>query len=287
EVPTGTLVRCSDRDPREPFFKVQWQEFDGWVGIKNVSWIQSQISHGDAAILGTPSEPPLPAPAPPSRKAAGFWGMFCGSAASVDIGKPSSLAWHDTPSSPSSTPSAKVKAAQSHMDFNLRMVNSKPVVPSSALDPRDQALIREADRMTNHCIFRELTVMGPAELSEHRWYSKASTLELYSPYASVPAEVKQAVLAEVGKLAGSPASRAVGALVGMAVADATGAPFEFMPARDVPCVPMIDPNTLDILDQVGGAGSEREVMPIYPHPSLVFARLGLLGGPRRHGCERS
>ncbi|CAK0799149.1 unnamed protein product, partial [Prorocentrum cordatum] len=106
--------------------------------------------------------------------------------------------------------------------------------------------------MTNHCIFRELTVMGPAELSEHRWYSKASTLELYSPYASVPAEVKQAVLAEVGKLAGSPASRAVGALVGMAVADATGAPFEFMPARDVPCVPMIDPNTLDILDQVGG-----------------------------------
>lgn len=256
EVPSGTLVRCSDRDVRLPFFKVQWQELNGWVGVKNVSWVQTQISQSEgdtASIAETPGEPPPAKTSASSRKAGvcdSSWSwarLFCGSAAAVERESSSYTAGHDT----SGTPSAKVRAAEAKQDFNLQVVNSKPVVPFSAVDPRDEALIRLAERMITHCTFLELTVLSPAELRRF-WddgrANKEGTLELYSPFASVPATVKQAALAEIRKLAGSPASRAVGALVGMAVADATGAPFEFMPARNAPsrvCV-MIDPTTLDI-----------------------------------------
>lgn len=65
-------------------------------------------------------------------------------------------------------------------------------------------------------------------------FGKGDDLNEYSILGTVPPEVKQRVSAEAMADGGVP-DRCMGALCGMAIVDALGHPFEFLPARDPPC----------------------------------------------------
>lgn len=81
--------------------------------------------------------------------------------------------------------------------------------------------------------FLELTVLSQHELNrEQSSRDKQACLELYSPFAGVSAELKAALIEAARQTPQS--ARSMGALVGMAVGDALGAPFEFLGAVDTP-----------------------------------------------------
>eukprot|EP00927_Polykrikos_kofoidii_P062538 TRINITY_DN57354_c0_g1_i1.p1 TRINITY_DN57354_c0_g1~~TRINITY_DN57354_c0_g1_i1.p1 ORF type:complete len:686 (-),score=100.59 TRINITY_DN57354_c0_g1_i1:26-2083(-) len=95
------------------------------------------------------------------------------------------------------------------------------------------ALLAAAQTAAKHLRFLELTVMSQNDLRKQQGSNKKENcLELYSACAGIPKELKETLISEARRV--TQASRAMGALVGMAVADALGAPFEFIDAVNVP-----------------------------------------------------
>jgi len=74
----------------------------------------------------------------------------------------------------------------------------------------------------------------PMQVVEDCWSGAKAPLCSYSPYANIAGEQKRALVAEA--TADPSCDRAVGCVVGMAVADAVGHPLEFLPAVDGPGV---------------------------------------------------
>jgi len=130
------------------------------------------------------------------------------------------------------------RVAAANMDFGL--VLDVPArdswtrfAESHAGGPAQEvALLAAARQAATHLRFLKLTVLPQDELcSEQDSCVKARCLELYSPLAGIPPETKSALIESAQKVPG--AERSMGALVGMAVGDALGAPFEFLDAVDV------------------------------------------------------
>jgi len=98
-------------------------------------------------------------------------------------------------------------------------------------DDAEGRLLRAAQRCAEHLRFLKLSVKGEEELLEEQQSDcKDRCLELYSPLAKVPTGSKEEFIEAARAL--PQASRAMGALVGMAVGDSLGAPFEFIDAVD-------------------------------------------------------
>mmetsp|Transcript_8437 Transcript_8437/g.21654 ORF Transcript_8437/g.21654 Transcript_8437/m.21654 type:complete len:482 (-) Transcript_8437:208-1653(-) len=98
-----------------------------------------------------------------------------------------------------------------------------------------------ARRVAQNLRFLKLTVLSRTELE---WKMSRYILEHYSPLKQVPPTDKAALVAAAKAVV--TASRALGAIVGNVVADALGAPFEFLHAVDVvgSSGSRLDPKTL-------------------------------------------
>jgi len=102
---------------------------------------------------------------------------------------------------------------------------------AGAMNDSGVELYESAVQASKYLRFLELTVSSMDFLMEEQAArDKFHCLELYSPLAGIPAAVKEALVGAAAKV--QHAERSMGALVGMAVGDAAGAPFEFLDAVD-------------------------------------------------------
>lgn len=97
----------------------------------------------------------------------------------------------------------------------------------------DKRLLKAAQCVAAPVHFLELTVLSQEDLAElEDTGRKLACLELYSVLAGVPCTLKGELISAA--LHVTQAARSLGAVVGMAVGDALGAPFEFLDAVDQP-----------------------------------------------------
>mmetsp|Transcript_44654 Transcript_44654/g.126312 ORF Transcript_44654/g.126312 Transcript_44654/m.126312 type:complete len:608 (-) Transcript_44654:233-2056(-) len=88
-----------------------------------------------------------------------------------------------------------------------------------------------AQQAAGHLRFLQLTVLSNSKLSsEQNSRDKCRCLELYSPFAGIPTELKTKLVEAACQV--PEAARSMGAMMGMAVGDALGAPFEFLEVVD-------------------------------------------------------
>uniref|UniRef100_A0A7S0AEC3 ADP-ribosylglycohydrolase n=1 Tax=Pyrodinium bahamense TaxID=73915 RepID=A0A7S0AEC3_9DINO len=140
----------------------------------------------------------------------------------------------NTPVVPTSQPP---RIAAADLDFGLEVDAAAHerwadfVKRHAAHDDAERKMFELAQRCADHLRFLKLVVLGEEELhKEQQSKRKECCLELYSPYAKIPMKLKTEVVAAACAL--PQASRALGAVVGMTVGDALGAPFEFLDAVD-------------------------------------------------------
>lgn len=141
-------------------------------------------------------------------------------------------------------PSISPRAAAAERNFGLELDIAAQRRWAEFTDSRqvhdeiDAELLKVAKRCAEHLHFLKLFIAGDDELTDEQQSNcKDRCLELYSPFARIPATLK-AELINVAR-GNTQASRSLGALVGMAVGDSLGAPFEFM----------------DVVDEVGASRS--------------------------------
>eukprot|EP00929_Paragymnodinium_shiwhaense_P048349 TRINITY_DN24456_c0_g1_i1.p1 TRINITY_DN24456_c0_g1~~TRINITY_DN24456_c0_g1_i1.p1 ORF type:complete len:803 (+),score=122.77 TRINITY_DN24456_c0_g1_i1:133-2541(+) len=208
EIPSGEYAAVLGREGS--FVQVQWNSVVGWIGVKNVLLLWEDVGR---------APPPEP---PPARMMALPAAWFCRPA--VEEKEP---------------PQPPRLAAAGHnfrlpVDEDARERWATFSQPTNASpDPADAKIIALAKQAAPYLNFLQLSVMSQEELNQEQQRSnKQQCLELYSPYASIPMALKGELIAAMRSSERS--CRSLGCLVGMAVGDALGAPFEFLNVVDVP-----------------------------------------------------